>query len=492
MRVLETLSGMALWRALAGVGRRPILVVTDRYPPHAHGGAEVSLHIALSALPEKRQVLVVSFGDGTLAPERYEIDGISVLQLPRQARWPHHHMPQRVVTDLQVLPAAARERAAAWLERAASGVKHEEEPAVRRLVEGGLHPRGGLVVDFIEYPEGLAARLLHRVIEQVKPDVVHADNYRSILIAAEATRGLPVRRIGVVRDNRFACVRYDQSMRVRGKACETCELQCAQDDLRDEPETQRALLQRSVAVRQAALRAMDRVVVTSEFLRQQIEPVLGSAERIVQIANTPDDYELARDAMLGVAELPGTNLLVVGMLNENKGQLPLVASLDALVSRVPDAVLHFAGRGDRIQAKIRELAESRGWTERLVFHGYVNRQELYALYRECQIVALPTVWPEPFGRVPLEAGLARRPVVSFAVGGLRESIRHRETGYLVRPGDMAGFADAVARLADDPVAARKMGQRAHDHIVRTYRVETMREKIVQMWERVRAEEARHG
>src|SRR5690606_28448808 len=109
----------------------------------------------------------------------------------------------------------------------------------------------------------------------------------------------------------------------------------------------------------------------SAYLRASIEGVGVPRNRIVQIANTPDDPAMVRDAMLGVAELPGTNLLIVGMLNENKGQLELVRRLEALTHRVPDVVLHFAGRGDRIERRIKEIAAKQGLAERLVFHGYV-------------------------------------------------------------------------------------------------------------------------
>jgi glycosyltransferase involved in cell wall biosynthesis len=492
MRLTSGLVELALGRALSGVGRRPVVVVTDRYPPHAHGGAEVSLHIVLSALRAKREVLVVSVGDGDILPERYAIDGMTVLKLPRQAKWPHPRVPQGVAELAGRLPDRWQRR----LMGAGASVSDSalEVEVRRRHRAGALRPRGGAVVDFLEYPRGLAVALLREVLRRTRPALVHADNYRSILIAAEASRGMDVGRVGVVRDNRFHCVRYDQSVQVRGRRCRRCDLACAEDDFPEAPDLQRRMLRRTSELRLDALRRMDRVVVTSEYLRGSVAALLGTADRIVRIPNAPDDWEQARDAMLGVAERVGTNILVVGMLNENKGQLPLVAHLDDLVRLVPDAVLHFAGRGARIEAKLRERAAERGCGERLVFHGHLDRAALYRLYRECQIVALPTIWPEPFGRVPLEAGLARRPVVTFAVGGLRESIRHGDTGFLVRPGDWDTFVERLTLLANDPLRARRMGEHAHRHILDTYRVNEMRDELVRLWSTLRAEReiASHG
>jgi glycosyltransferase involved in cell wall biosynthesis len=204
-------------------------------------------------------------------------------------------------------------------------------------------------------------------------------------------------------------------------------------------------------------------------------------ERVVLIHNTSDNYDDCMSYMEGVAELPGFNIVVVGMLNENKGQRWFVDALDRIVDRIPGAVLHFAGRGGLAKGLV-ETAKKKGLRDRVVLHGYLDRKRLYVLYRQCQIVALPTVWPEPFGRVPLEAGMARRPVVSFKVGGLPETIRHGVTGFLVEAGDCDGFIDALGRLSDDPALRRTFGNRAHDHVRTAFRVEESRERLASLWQ----------
>jgi glycosyltransferase involved in cell wall biosynthesis len=52
------------------------------------------------------------------------------------------------------------------------------------------------------------------------------------------------------------------------------------------------------------------------------------------------------------------------------------------------------------------------------------------------------------------------PVVASRVGGLAEVLRHEETGLLVDVGDGDGLAQALARLASDPVLARRLGAAA--------------------------------
>jgi len=472
-----------LSKSLARIGQVPVVVVTDRYPPHAFGGAEVSLHIFLQSLGDPEGILVVSLGDDNLVPKVYEVDGVQVLMLPRPGKWPLQSMPHALAKGLDVITPEARRRLTTAPAAATLTLAQRLPSSDRQMLFESLStpaPRGGVVSDFAEFETSAAVRSLREVFRRCQPKLVHADNCRSILLTAIASRGLDLRLVGVVRDNRFQCVRHDQSMQVAGRHCSECKLECAEVDAPRSEGLQRRMLERSREFRSECLSAMDRVVVTSSFLESQIQTLLPDA-KLVRIANTPDDYETALEHMEGVAELPGTNLLVIGMLNENKGQIGLVRHLAALVERVPDAVVHFAGRGPRIERRLREISAEAGLADRIVFHGQVERAELYALLRQSQVVVLPTRWPEPFGRVPLEAAIAERPVVAFGVGGLPESIVEGETGYIVGAERFEALIQRIAELAEDPMLRRRMGRKAREHVLAHYRVEQLQNQVCALW-----------
>lgn len=475
-----TTPGLAL--ALRQVGRhaRRVVVVTDRYPPHSVGGAEVSLHIVLRALSMGTEVLVVTFGDKNLTARVYCHEGVDVLELPRQARWPRHQIPHGLEARLGNNPFAKRVLGRVVETFATRPGAIGESAVVAQAVRSNASPRGGVPLDAVEWEDGLMARDLRKVLQSLRPQVVHADNYRSIVVTAHASRGLGVHTVGVVRDNRFHCARYDQSVRTVRGFCAGCDFACASEDDPESPERQRRLLQVTTRVRQDAIRSLDKTVVTSAYLEEQLSRIVPG-DRVVRIPNTPDDAGSADEWMMGVPELPGMNLLVVGMINENKGQLGLVRGLTDLVGMVPDVHLHLAGRGPRLESKLRELLERQGLSHRVTFHGHVDRPTLYALYRRCQIVVLPTLWPEPFGRVPLEAGMARRPVVSFSVGGLRESILDGATGLLVPPDDYESLFVAIRKLAVSPETCRAMGERAREHVLRTYMLDQVTNKLRELW-----------
>ena len=80
--------------------------------------------------------------------------------------------------------------------------------------------------------------------------------------------------------------------------------------------------------------------------------------------------------------------------------------------------------------------------------------------RRCLFTVAPSIWPEPFGLVALEAAAAGKPVVASATGGLVDIVADGETGLLVPPGDSGALGVAMQRLAADPELRSRMGQAA--------------------------------
>jgi len=59
------------------------------------------------------------------------------------------------------------------------------------------------------------------------------------------------------------------------------------------------------------------------------------------------------------------------------------------------------------------------------------------------VVAMPSISPEPFGRVALEAQAMGRPVIAFNHGGAAESIQHGKTGWLAEPDNVDSLAECL-------------------------------------------------
>ena len=81
-------------------------------------------------------------------------------------------------------------------------------------------------------------------------------------------------------------------------------------------------------------------------------------------------------------------------------------------------------------------------------------------FRRCLAAVAPSVWPEPFGLVVLEAMTAGSPLVAASTGGIMDIVADRESGLMVRPGDAAQLHDALALLLDDPELRARLGREA--------------------------------
>jgi glycosyltransferase involved in cell wall biosynthesis len=82
-----------------------------------------------------------------------------------------------------------------------------------------------------------------------------------------------------------------------------------------------------------------------------------------------------------------------------------------------------------------------------------------ALRRSAFTVA-PSLLPESFGIVALEAAAAGKPTIAADHGGLRDVVVDGESGFLVAPGDREGMRLALRRLIDDPSLRERMGEAA--------------------------------
>lgn len=98
---------------------------------------------------------------------------------------------------------------------------------------------------------------------------------------------------------------------------------------------------------------------------------------------------------------------------------------------------------------------SSGWFKAL---GWKDHAGALALYGGADICVVPSLWEEPFGLVAVEAMAAGRPVCASRVGGLREIVRHAETGFLFDRGDSVELAGQLDRLLDSSSLRARMGQ----------------------------------
>lgn len=150
------------------------------------------------------------------------------------------------------------------------------------------------------------------------------------------------------------------------------------------------------------------------------------------------------------------DLLYVGSLIKRKGVDLL---LNALVFIHQDYTLHIVGSG-REEEELRDLAASLGIGSKVIFHGFVQQEELKELYSKAGIFILPTR-EDCFGLVTLEAMCASLPIVtSKYADGAFDLVEDGYNGYVVDPNDARGFGLKIETLLSNKEKCREFGRKS--------------------------------
>jgi glycosyltransferase involved in cell wall biosynthesis len=151
-----------------------------------------------------------------------------------------------------------------------------------------------------------------------------------------------------------------------------------------------------------------------------------------------------------------SRVLLVGRLTALKGGhylVEAVAKASGILGR--PLTLTVAGDGPE-RSRLENLAKRFGVATE--FAGWVNAARRIEILSEMDLLAVPSLWPEPFGLVGVEAGALGVPAVGYAVGGILDWLIPGQTGE-VAPGDpptVDGLSAAIARALADPGHYREL------------------------------------
>lgn len=392
-----------------------ILHVAERYPP-AFGGTE--RHVAAVAAAQVRAGHRVVVATGRVAGEpARRIDGAGV--------------------DIR--------RFTGWYHRLGPLVGDAEHP---------FHP---------PVPDPGTVRALRSLVAELRPDVVHAHSWVAHAAAAAVRRGRgvggrgaggsgtgglgtggPGRLVVTLHDYGLTCARRDHRRLTAAGSAGDCP----------GPRPDRCLA--------CAGRHYGRAVGTATVVALGLfRPLLGEVDAFVAVSRAVARRSVDEGLPAGrvhvvspyvppTGPIPpgrapavpaGDYVLYVGALAAHKGVDVLLDAYQRLADPPPLVLLGEAAPGWR-----RPLPAG------VTAPGAVAPDDVRRALRHCVAAVVPSVWPETFGLVAVEALEAGAPVVASAVGALPEIVDDGVTGRLVPPGDPAALAEALHGVLDGPAA----------------------------------------
>jgi len=214
--------------------------------------------------------------------------------------------------------------------------------------------------------------------------------------------------------------------------------------------------------------------VQQHFLEQGEQP---ARQRVVHNGLDLDDFPLDLDGRevrqeLGLKpEAPVAG--IVGRLVGWKGHDIFLRALARVAEELPDLQGLVVGSPEmscsHLPQELRQLAVSLGLGEAVRFVGH--RGDVARVLAAMDLLVHTPIAPEPFGRVLIEGMAAAKPVVASAAGGVLEIVLNGQTGLLVEPGDVQGFAEAMLSLLRHPERAAALGRAGRQRVEAHFTIE---------------------
>lgn len=201
------------------------------------------------------------------------------------------------------------------------------------------------------------------------------------------------------------------------------------------------------------------VTVTPELRNRLVGGSRTDPERVTAIGNGLEWTLFEQARQQAAARAPGNTLVFAGNLAAYQGtDLMLEAFAQVRTSR-PDARLSIVS-GER-SADLEHRARALGVGSALDI-ALVDFEKVPEALAKADVALNPRLCSPGIAQKTLNYMATGLPIVSFAGSG--HHLVDGETALLVEDGDIAGFADAIVRLLDDPALARRLGGNARKFV----------------------------
>ena len=211
------------------------------------------------------------------------------------------------------------------------------------------------------------------------------------------------------------------------------------------------------------LNGMDRAIdFTSDLEKQQIRAKLFGVE--------DNDIVLA----------------LVGRISKWKGQKLLLDAFNSLSEKHHNLKLVFVGSAPpnqeylvtELENEIKVSASSNS-CKIIPF-----QENIWSIWDSIDIAVVPSLEPEPFGLVAVEAMLAKKPVFAANHGGLQEIVEHGKTGYFFEPNNSGDLALVIEKLLLDKTNLTGFGLKGYEKAVNNFSLKRHVDQFVKLYKEV--------
>lgn len=282
-----------------------------------------------------------------------------------------------------------------------------------------------------------------------KIDIINIHNIFDIHLIKTLFKILPI--VKSVHSPNNICPGRDKFLRFSEKTCNQCwGTICIKNSYtqgcapRNPVNLLKALIYVDYEVKRAS-KLYKKIIVYSEYIKNECIKS-GIKENMIEVI--PYFTDVNKMVFEKVKTNKERKLFFAGRLVTSKGVHSLIEAVAPILKSKDNIVLDIVGDG--IQKKLfEELTCNLGIEDKVVFHGWLDRDNTMSLMSDSEIVIFPSIYPEAFGIVGIEAMAFGKPVVAFNVGGVSTWLKNNITGFLIENNSVEEMTEKIEKILED-------------------------------------------
>lgn len=185
----------------------------------------------------------------------------------------------------------------------------------------------------------------------------------------------------------------------------------------------------------------------------------GFEEKNISIISEGIDIDPIED-LNSVEKYPEFTMLSLGAFREMKNTLDQVKAFEIVREKIPELKLKIAGdNSGKYGEKVLEFIEKSSFRDDIEYLGKVSQEKKVELMRKSHFISVTSI-KEGWGLIATEANSQGTPAVVYDVDGLRDSVRHQETGIIANENTPNGLMKAIVQVFNDKEEYAKLRENA--------------------------------
>jgi len=177
------------------------------------------------------------------------------------------------------------------------------------------------------------------------------------------------------------------------------------------------------------------------------------------------------------------NIFSPGRLFKEKGFEFLIKAIYIVKKINNKFILTIMGNGPQ-KNYLKKLIHKYNLKENICLVKNINNKKIGNFYNQCDFVVFCPIYNEPLGRVAIEAGCYKKPVIASNVGGIPEIIKNDISGILVEPKNIEQLARAILLLIKNRKKRLLLGKNNYEFIKKNFNPDKIVNETINLYNNI--------